>query len=223
VVLAFGLYRGGNRYDLAFESFSDGLHIPRAERAQALSALIRRYATRLEHYARLAPYNWFNFYDFWNDPAAQPLDAPLSAPAARTLAMLLIVAGPLCAAPDPGAVDTGWILSHLARPAPTRTQFVELRDSKLLKAPLRIEGEYRRPVDDTLVREVRAPYAETTTIASGNVSIARAGKTPRNFSLSRVPELAGLQASFGALLSGIANCSNGITASPAQARARIGR
>jgi len=121
---------------------------------------------------------------------------------ARMLAMLLIVAGPLCAAPDPGAVDTGWILSHLARPAPTRTQFVELRDSKLLKAPLRIEGEYRRPADDTLVREVRAPYAETTTIASGNVSIARAGKTPRNFSLSRVPELAGLQASFGALLSG---------------------
>jgi predicted LPLAT superfamily acyltransferase len=80
VVLAFGLYRGGNRYDLAFESFSDGLHIPRAERAQALSALIRRYATRLEHYARLAPYNWFNFYDFWNDPAAQPLDAQLPAP-----------------------------------------------------------------------------------------------------------------------------------------------
>ena len=80
VVLAFGLYRGGNRYDLAFESFSDGLHIPRAERAQALSALIRRYATRLEHYARLAPYNWFNFYDFWNDPAAQSLDAQVPAP-----------------------------------------------------------------------------------------------------------------------------------------------
>ena len=68
VVLAFGLYRGGNRYDLAFESFSDGLRIPRAERPQALAALIQRYATRLEHYARLAPYNWFNFYDFWKLP-----------------------------------------------------------------------------------------------------------------------------------------------------------
>ncbi len=83
-----------------------------------------------------------------------------------------------------------------------RTGFVELRDSKLLKAPLRIEGEYRRPVDDTLLREVRAPYAETTTIRAGTVSIARAGKSPRTFSLTRVPELAGLQASFGALLSG---------------------
>jgi predicted LPLAT superfamily acyltransferase len=68
IVLAFGLYQGGNRYHLAFEPFSDGLRIPRAERAHALSALIQRYASRLEHYARLAPYNWFNFYDFW-DPA----------------------------------------------------------------------------------------------------------------------------------------------------------
>jgi predicted LPLAT superfamily acyltransferase len=75
VVLAFGLYRGGNRYDLAFETFSNGLHIPRAERSQALSALIQRYATRLEHYARLAPYNWFNFYDFW-DPADDVLQDP---------------------------------------------------------------------------------------------------------------------------------------------------
>ncbi|MFL6591778.1 MAG: LolA-related protein [Luteimonas sp.] len=117
--------------------------------------------------------------------------------------MLLAVAGPLCAAPDDeGSVDSGWILSHLQRPAPMRTQFVELRDSRLLRAPLRIEGEYRRPSDDTLVREVRVPYAETTTIASGNVAIARAGKPPRTFSLARVPELAGLQASFGALLSG---------------------
>jgi predicted LPLAT superfamily acyltransferase len=76
VVLAFGLYRGRNRYELAFETFSDGLHIPRAERAQALAALIRRYATRLEHYARLAPYNWFNFYDFWNPDAPSPADPP---------------------------------------------------------------------------------------------------------------------------------------------------
>ena len=65
VVLAFGLYRGGSRYDLVFEEFSDGLHAPRAQRGQVLAAVIRRYATRLEHYARQAPYNWFNFYDFW--------------------------------------------------------------------------------------------------------------------------------------------------------------
>jgi len=27
--------------------------------------VLRRYAERLEHYCRIAPYNWFNFYDFW--------------------------------------------------------------------------------------------------------------------------------------------------------------
>ena len=66
IVLGFGLYRGGNRYDLLFEPFSDGLDLPRARRDEAIAALIRRYAARLEHHARHAPYNWFNFYDFWH-------------------------------------------------------------------------------------------------------------------------------------------------------------
>ena len=122
-------------------------------------------------------------------------------------ATLLASSTGLYAAPDPGtSVDAGWILSRLARPAPMRTSFVEVRDSRLLKTPLRISGEYSRPDNDTLVREVRAPYVETTTIVSskagGEVTIARAGHAPRRFSLSRVPELGGLQSSFGALLSG---------------------
>ncbi len=68
VLLAFGLYRGGNRYDLVFEPFSEGERVPRGQRAQQMAALIRRYAARLEHHARHAPYNWFNFYDFWDHP-----------------------------------------------------------------------------------------------------------------------------------------------------------
>lgn len=99
-------------------------------------------------------------------------------------------------------VEPGWILARIARPAPSRTGFVELRDSKLLKAPLRIAGEYRHPDAATLVREVRTPYAETTTIRAGEAVIARAGKSPQRVSLARVPELAALQASFGALLDG---------------------
>lgn len=66
VVLGFGLYRGGNRYELRFEAFSDSVDIPRAQRAEAIAALIRRYAARLEDAARSAPLNWFNFYDFWS-------------------------------------------------------------------------------------------------------------------------------------------------------------
>lgn len=98
--------------------------------------------------------------------------------------------------------DAAAIVRLLAQPTPSHTGFVELRGSALLKEPLRVEGEYRRPDSATLVREVRAPYAETTTIADGKVSIARAGKPVRVFALQRIPELQDLQTSFGALLSG---------------------
>lgn len=102
------------------------------------------------------------------------------------------------AAPE---VATDWILAKLARPAPMRTPFVELRGSRLLKKPLRIEGEYARPAADTLVREVRVPYAESSTIRANTVTIRR-GTSSRAYSLDRAPQLAGLQSSFGALLGG---------------------
>lgn len=124
------------------------------------------------------------------------------------LALLSCSLAPVVAAPEQtgatarGQALTDWVLSKLVRPAPMRTAFVELRGSKLLKAPLRIQGEYQRPRDDILVREVRSPYRETSTIGGGRITIARDGGKARTFSLSRAPELAGLQASFGALLSG---------------------
>ena len=117
-------------------------------------------------------------------------------------AALLCAAWATAAASEPASVDSGWILSRLAQPAPMRTHFVEVRSSRLLKNPLRLYGEYRRPGNDTLVRAVQAPYAETTTIRGDQATIARAGKPPRTFSMSRAPQLAGMQASFGALLSG---------------------
>jgi predicted LPLAT superfamily acyltransferase len=70
VVLCFGLYRGGNRYDLYFEHFADTLAVERSRRGQHLRETIVRFVDRLAHYAREAPYNWFNFYDFWEPEAA---------------------------------------------------------------------------------------------------------------------------------------------------------
>ncbi|MFL6585573.1 MAG: LolA-related protein [Luteimonas sp.] len=100
------------------------------------------------------------------------------------------------------SVDADWILQRLTQHGATATPFVELRTSSMLKRPLQLSGEYRRPDADTLIREVRVPYAETTTIRAGEATIAREGRNPRTFSLSRVPELAALQGSFGALLAG---------------------
>lgn len=87
VMLAFGLYRGGKRYDLLFEPFEMDCRPARAERAARLPTLVGRYAARLEHHARLAPCNWFNFYDFWELPdaaKARPIDCETTpAPAAQ--------------------------------------------------------------------------------------------------------------------------------------------
>jgi predicted LPLAT superfamily acyltransferase len=71
IILMVGLYRGGNRYDLYFEQLTDGEPVDRNERARVIASWQRRYVERLEHYCRLAPYNWFNFYDFW-DTAEKP-------------------------------------------------------------------------------------------------------------------------------------------------------
>lgn len=57
IVLMFGLYLGGNRYEVHYERLS-------LEGAD-LKQLATRYAERLEHHARRAPFNWFNFHDFW--------------------------------------------------------------------------------------------------------------------------------------------------------------
>ncbi|MNC90705.1 hypothetical protein D3C83_68350 [compost metagenome] len=65
VVLMLGLYRGGNGYDIYFEELADTRQMSRAQRDRALADAVRNYVTRLEHYCRIAPYNWFNFHDVW--------------------------------------------------------------------------------------------------------------------------------------------------------------
>lgn len=68
VLLMCGLYLGGNRYDIHFEPIFD-FSQTELPRAQAVRSAIEIYVRRLEHHCRRHPYNWFNFYDFWN-PAA---------------------------------------------------------------------------------------------------------------------------------------------------------
>lgn len=66
VLLTFGLHSPPNRYDLYCEPFAERVVLPRKEREAALKAEVQRFATRLEHYCRQRPDNWFNFYDFWS-------------------------------------------------------------------------------------------------------------------------------------------------------------
>ena len=71
VVFMTGLYLGGNRYAIHFDPLADFSTVARDQREAALNAAITRYAALLDHYCRLAPYNWFNFFDFWQ-PASTP-------------------------------------------------------------------------------------------------------------------------------------------------------
>lgn len=70
VIFMTGLYLGANRYVVHFEALADFSHTPATERDAAIQTAIERYAALLEKYCRAAPYNWFNFFDFWRaDPS----------------------------------------------------------------------------------------------------------------------------------------------------------
>ena len=69
VILFFGLYRGGNRYEIHFETLAERIRLEAGRREQ-IGVWTQRYVDRLEHYARFAPYNWFNFYDYWQEDAS---------------------------------------------------------------------------------------------------------------------------------------------------------
>jgi predicted LPLAT superfamily acyltransferase len=66
VLFMTGLYRGGNRYDVHFEALADFSALPPRGRTQAVHGAVTRYAALLAQHCRSAPYNWFNFFDFWH-------------------------------------------------------------------------------------------------------------------------------------------------------------
>ena len=67
VVTFFGLYEGGARYEVFLEELTEGIVVAKAEREAWALQCLARYVERLERYARRSPYNWFNFYDYWNE------------------------------------------------------------------------------------------------------------------------------------------------------------
>ena len=79
VVTVFGLFHGGNRYEIVFESLAarvddvscsqaaDAASAPAAtDNTVSLQDCLAAYVAILERHARRCPYNWFNFYDYWS-------------------------------------------------------------------------------------------------------------------------------------------------------------
>ncbi len=65
VVLCLALKRDKSHYDIFLETLAEAGKTPNAQRDVVLQDRVDAYAARLEHYTRMAPFQWFNFYDFW--------------------------------------------------------------------------------------------------------------------------------------------------------------
>lgn len=70
VVFMTGLYLGGNRYEIHFDRLADFSDMQAGQRQQEIRDAMTRYAQLLEQYCVHAPYNWFNFFNFWRDGQA---------------------------------------------------------------------------------------------------------------------------------------------------------
>lgn len=96
VVMVFGLFRGGSRYQIIFEALTERVEdLQASDEASGYSApaagpgvgadaecgaggqhqpplppgltpYLQRYVSSLERQAQRHPHNWFNFYDYWN-------------------------------------------------------------------------------------------------------------------------------------------------------------
>jgi predicted LPLAT superfamily acyltransferase len=58
----------GEGYLVEFERFAERVELPRGRRDEAAAAYVSRYAQKLEALCRRSPYDWFNFFPFWEPP-----------------------------------------------------------------------------------------------------------------------------------------------------------
>jgi predicted LPLAT superfamily acyltransferase len=60
-----GLYCGGNHYEVHFEPLIDFTEAKGRQRDAVVRDALQRYVAALERHCKEAPYNWFNFFEFW--------------------------------------------------------------------------------------------------------------------------------------------------------------
>lgn len=64
-VVALFCYRVGRQFELHVHPLAERLTLPRRAREQGVIDCLRNYIAIVERHCRRAPYQWFNFYDFW--------------------------------------------------------------------------------------------------------------------------------------------------------------
>jgi predicted LPLAT superfamily acyltransferase len=65
VLAATGRRIGDAAYEVSVEPFYDGRPVPRHDRERTVRALATAFGAHLERLCREDPYQWFNFFDYW--------------------------------------------------------------------------------------------------------------------------------------------------------------
>jgi len=67
VYFLFCLKKDG-KYEVYLEKLADPLELPRATRQEDIELAVKKYASLLEEHCLAFPYQWYNFFDFWQKP-----------------------------------------------------------------------------------------------------------------------------------------------------------
>jgi predicted LPLAT superfamily acyltransferase len=86
VVLFHAVRTGARTYDVVFEAFAERVVLRRGARVEDLRAVMGRYAAAVERGCRAHPYQWFNFYPFWEGGSDAGVEAVASVRAAAVVA-----------------------------------------------------------------------------------------------------------------------------------------
>ena len=65
ILMTTGIRTSPGHYEIVAESLYAGAAVPRRERQVVVDGLVEDFAARLERWCCRAPYQWYNFYDFW--------------------------------------------------------------------------------------------------------------------------------------------------------------
>lgn len=67
-VILFSVLREDDTYRARFERLADKVELPRGKREAGARKYAALFAQKLEELCRAAPFDWFNFYPFWEPP-----------------------------------------------------------------------------------------------------------------------------------------------------------
>ncbi len=65
VLSCFGIYQGGNHYSVHVEKVASDFTFRRKERLAKIAEYAQVYASQMNRFILLNPFNWFNFYSYW--------------------------------------------------------------------------------------------------------------------------------------------------------------